>query len=64
MDFLYDGGWISNAGLLIIVIGYTIVGIGFGYGWGEQRAERRAARRADADRAYWRSYYSHPSSRL
>lgn len=58
-DLLFDGGWITNAALLFIVVGYTIVGIAFGYVWGEQRAERRA----NNDREYWRSYYSHPSNR-
>ena len=62
-DFLFDGGWITNAGLLFVTIGYTIVGLGFGYVWGESRAERRSYKREDEAREYWRSYYSHPSNR-
>lgn len=58
-DFLFDIGYVTNLAVIIIVVGYTIVGLGFGYVWGESRAERRA----NNDREYWRSYYSHPSNR-
>jgi hypothetical protein len=58
-DFLFDGGYISNLALIIIVIGYSVVGLSFGYVWGAERAKRKEI---DTE-AYWRSYYSHPSNR-
>lgn len=61
-EFLYDGGWISNAGLLIIVIGYTIIGIGFGFAWGELGYEKRERRRIAKNEAWHRSYSAHPSN--
>ena len=54
-DFLFDGGWITNAALLFVAVGYTIVGFAFGFINGEQRAERRAYARE-------RSMRNHPSS--
>lgn len=54
-DFLFDGGWITNAGLLFIVVGYTLVGFVFGFTYGESRADRRAYARE-------RSMRNHPSN--
>jgi hypothetical protein len=62
-DILFDGGYVTNLAVLIIVVGYTIVGLSFGYVWGSDRAERRASEREYETREYWRSYYSHPSNR-
>ena len=62
-DILFDGGYVTNLAVLIIVLGYTFVGLAFGYVWGSDRAERRASEREYETREYWRSYYSHPSNR-
>ena len=62
-DILFDGGYVSNLALIIVVVGYTIVGLSFGYVWGSDRAERRSYARENEAREYWRSYYSHPSNR-
>jgi hypothetical protein len=63
-DFLFATGLINNLALLIIVVGYSVVGIGFGWAWGHERAERKSYAREDEAREYWRSYYSHPANRL
>jgi hypothetical protein len=62
-DILFDGGYVTNLAVLIIVVGYLAVGLAFGYVWGSDRAERRADARASETREYWRSYYAHPSNR-
>lgn len=62
-DILFDGGYVTNLAVLIIVVGYLAVGLAFGYVWGFDRAERRASARASEAHDYWRSYYAHPSNR-
>jgi hypothetical protein len=62
-DILFDGGYVSNLALIIVVVGYSAVGLIFGFVWGYERAERRSHKREDAARDYWRSYYAHPSNR-
>lgn len=57
MEFLTDGGWVSNGVLAFIVVGYTFVGLVFGAALGYERAERKGYERqrsalADA-RRYW-----------
>jgi hypothetical protein len=61
-EFLTDGGWVSNALLVFIVVGYTAVGLVFGFVWGHERAERKSHAREWETAEYWRSYYSHPSN--
>jgi hypothetical protein len=62
-DILFDGGYVTNLALIIIVLGYSAVGLAFGYVWGSDRATRRADARVDDAQNYWRSYYAHPSNR-
>ena len=62
-EFLTDGGWVSNALLVFIVVGYTAVGLVFGFVWGHERAERKSYDRGRKAHKYWRSYYAHPSNR-
>jgi hypothetical protein len=63
IDILFDGGYVSNLALIIVVVGYTFVGLVFGFVWGHERAERKSYAREDEARDYWRSYYAHPSNR-
>ena len=63
IDILFDGGYVSNLALIIVVIGYSVVGLVFGFVWGHERAERKSYARQDNAQAYWRSYYAHPSNR-
>jgi len=57
MEFLTDGGWVSNGVLAFIVVGYTLFGLIVGGALGYERAEKKGYERqrdavADA-RRYW-----------
>ena len=54
-DFLFDIGYVTNLALIIVVLGYTFVGLVFGYVWGHERALRRASELR-------RSLRAHPSN--
>lgn len=57
MEFLTDGGFVSNGLLLVVVVGYSLVGLIFGGVWGYERAERKGYERQTAAvrdaRRYW-----------
>jgi hypothetical protein len=57
MEFLTDGGWVSNGVLVIIVFGYTLVGLIFGGILGYERAEKKGYERERAAVAYEREYW-------
>jgi len=57
MEFLTDGGWMSNGVLLFVVVGYTLVGLIIGGILGYERAERKGYELQNAAvrdaRRYW-----------
>lgn len=64
MEWLTDGGWVSNAALTIIVVGYTLVGLIIGGIVGYERAEKRGYERARMARAEEREYWEREQRRL
>lgn len=61
-DFLFDGGFVTNLAVIIIVAGYLFVGFACGYIIADERAERRSYKREDEAREYWRAFYSNRSN--
>ena len=62
-EFLMTVYGMNNLALLVLVVGYALCGLIFGFIWGNQRAERLYCESIHEEREYWRSYYSHPSNR-
>jgi hypothetical protein len=48
MNILMDGGWVSNLGVLIITVGYLVVGLIFGYTYGYDRGARKEYQKQQA----------------
>lgn len=61
-EFLFDGGYITNLAAIVLVLGWTFVGVVVGFTEGQRRAEHRAEKRMKRMADWYQSYYSHPSN--
>lgn len=54
MDVLFEGGWVSNLGVLILSVGWLAVGLMAGWTLGAEREERKGYKRqTEAVRSAW-----------
>lgn len=54
MEFLSDGGWVSNLGVLVLSAGWLAVGLMLGWALGAEREERKGYKRqTEAVRSAW-----------
>lgn len=45
MEFLFEGGWVSNLGVLVLSVGWLAVGLMAGWALGAEREERKGYER-------------------
>ncbi len=63
-DFLFQTGLINNLALIIISVGYLVVGLGFGFVTGYDKGDRKGfSEGVGAGKAFERSWNAHPSNR-